>query len=125
MFLNDDGTWHYALDVPRELNTGGEFDFRSAKWGMDRATVGASEATPVHSESGSFLIRRVTVADIEAFAGYLFDDEEQLNGGTYLVLNGNADSSNHVEAYKTIHGWLEIEFGKPETVRTAGCQSEG
>lgn len=116
--LDDDGTWHYALDVPPELKTGGDFDFRRAKWGMDMGLVRTSESTPVNSEDANLLTRRVTVAGFEAFAGYLFDEQDHLNGGTYLILLGNTDSSDQMGAYKTIHGWLELGFGRPEAERT-------
>ena len=95
-------------DIALTPQTGG---FRGVPWGATMAQVKRTEKAAVHS-SDSILVCPCKLAELDAYAGYVFVDDKFVRG-TYIVTEQHANLTLYVNDYANLKNIVQKKYGNP------------
>ena len=132
VLLRDNGTWDFVKDTA----PGGEsaaaaddhttlidivkndpqFDFRKAKWGMNRKQVMASEQAKLRRTSGDSLEYEVQFLGYNCIVAYIFK-ADALTRASFLIGQDHIDPALFYTDFENLKKYLQPIYGPPATNR--------
>lgn len=107
VILYDSGIWEYAPEQIIE-----NFNFRKSVWGMTKQNVIDSEnSEPIH-ETDVALFFEVSVANMEAWAIYIFS-QQQLVRSKYYFIEDHTNDNLYIDDYNNLVEILTSKYGDP------------
>lgn len=89
-----------------------DIGFRNSKWGASIQHVKESEKLSINDESGSVLVYKTAISNIDVLVGYLFT-EGKLTSGRYLAQDEHSNKNEYITDYNDLKALLEKKFGQP------------
>lgn len=88
-------------------------DFRNVTWGMTMNEVKRSETLSVQEEDDAVLAYEETVAGLDAYLLYGFDDDGKLYNAYYSFVEKHSNDNLYISDYNNLVDKLTEKYGEP------------